>query len=69
MQHLPVFATKTAAMMNSAAFGNSCGLMTAIGRCVCSLFFAALSNTFVCSQLFGVCVCVGDSVRNAWIAN
>ena len=41
MQHLPVFATKTAAMMSSAACGNSCGLMTEIGGCVCLLFFAA----------------------------
>jgi len=44
MQHLPVFATKTAAMMSSAACGNSCGLMTEIGECVSSL----------CSKLFGV---------------
>ena len=58
MQHLPVFATKTAAMMSSAACGNSCGLMTEIGGCVCSLVFCSLtfSKTCVCSQLFGVYV-------------
>ena len=61
MQHLPVFATKTAAMMSSAACGNSCGLMTEIGGCVCSLVFCSLtfSKTCVCSQLFGDVWCVG----------